>query len=428
MISSLLLAQSENIHEDSLSIVVESIIVSGNEKTQEFIILRELTFSAGDTISTEEIRFSIERIKSLGLFYSVEFNLSDSETGKLLEIIVKESWYIFPVPFVRFQNNDLSKSNYGISLVWKNFTGRNDDVVGFLSLGHDPSWGITYSNPVLDKDLDLIFSSGFSNQSFENRSQTAISITGEQFSYNMYSGMVGFGKRFNLYNQVFFSTGFLYAESPHGYDRVTASGTTIDRNPFITALYTFDSRDLRQFPKNGIFGQVNYTWQGWGLDNYNYNILGLDYRHYNEIGWDVTTRWRLASRNTFGTNIPLYHSSFLGFNEYVRGNKNKEREGNNSFIASLEFSYPIIKAWPISMKFPLLPQSLTSTLISVHLNVYTDTGLTYNNGEKIAFNNFDSGYGFGLTVLFLPYNSVRFEYAFNEFGKGEFLFGTGFSF
>ena len=143
---------------------------------------------------------------------------------------------------------------------------------------------------------------------------------------------------------------------------------------------------------------------------------------------DLVGRWRIVTRNTFGYNVPFYDYSYLGFRDYIRGNKNKEREGRHSALGSIELSYPILKSWEFSVKLPVLPQSLTSVNVSVQLNVFADTGLTYDNGERIDLKKFNSGYGFGIVILFLPYNAVRFEYAFNEYGRGEFLFGTGFSF
>jgi len=62
------------------------------------------------------------------------------------------------------------------------------------------------------------------------------------------------------------------------------------------------------------------------------------------------------------------------------------------------------------------------------LNIFIDSGIVYNNGDSMDFNNFDSGWGVGIKLLFLPYTAFRSEYAFNEHGEGEFLIASGFSF
>ena len=124
----------------------------------------------------------------------------------------------------------------------------------------------------------------------------------------------------------------------------------------------------------------------------------------------------------------LYSLSYLGYNEYVRGHRRDNREGNNYFLMSVEIYHPILEEWNLSLDLPLIPKSLTKTRIGIQLNLFADTGIAYNNGERWKTSNFLSGYGFGITFLFLPYNSIRFEYALDENRNGEFLIGTGFSF
>ncbi len=53
---------------------VDSITIRGNETTEEYIILRELTFEAGDEINKKILAFNRERIYSLGIFNSVQVN------------------------------------------------------------------------------------------------------------------------------------------------------------------------------------------------------------------------------------------------------------------------------------------------------------------------------------------------------------------
>ena len=43
-------------------------------------------------------------------------------------------------------------------------------------------------------------------------------------------------------------------------------------------------------------------------------------------------------------------------------------------------------------------------------------------------NKFNSGYGFGITFLILPYQILRVEVAFNEQIKSQLIFELGISF
>lgn len=408
--------------------VVDSIVVVGNEVTEEFIILREMSFSTGDIVTEDDIYFSKERILSLNLFYSVEIKVVVENNKHLVIVEVKESWYIYPLPFVRLQNNDLSKSSYGLFLVNKNFRGRNEDIRGFFILGYNPSYGLNYYNPLIVEEEDISLSIGLTRQSIANLHLGAFETVGADFDYKAFTINSTIGKRFDLKNEAFFGFGFQYMEAPEEVSELTGSGNRIDRIPFASLSYQYDSRDLKQFSKSGVL--LNGTWlhKGFGASGINYNILSVDFREYRSLFSNLTARWRLYTRNLFGEKIPYYDYSYLGEQIYVRGHKNKHREAHNLALASVELSYPLIEEWNLSYKILFLPQKLTSANISVYISVFGETGMVYNRGDKINIDKLDSGYGLGLTVLVLPFNAFRIEYGINELGKTEFLFGTGFSF
>jgi len=417
-----------NVDNDG-AVRIDSIRIIGNKTTKDFIILRELDFSVGDTVTIKELEYNRSRIISLRLFYSVTLNVVPENGKNILVITVEESWYIFPVPFFNLQSNKLSRSTYGMILNWKNFRGRNETIHGLISLGYNPSFRLLYLNPVIIKNSEISFFSGISKQTVNNQSKLAETIAGNDFDYKVLSMFAGLGYRLNNYNEVSFTIGYEYIKSPFEIRQITASGNKSDKMPTFSLLYKHDTRDLKQYPEKGVFSSVFIKHKGFGLKGISYFITGFDFREYRKIfSTNFTAKWRIAFRKVFGKTVPLYDYSYLGFNEFMRGHKNDEREGENSIIGSLELSYSLIKEWVFSLKLPLLPSSMTSYLISIRLSIFGDTGTTFNNDEPIMINRFDTGYGFGLTILFLPYNAFRFEYAFNEYGKGEFLFGTKFPF
>lgn len=87
------------------SYIVDSIAISGNKKTKNAIILRELVFQPGDTISEQDIDPLIEESKN---------NLSNIELFNLIDIVyqiqgdkiefhvrVEEQWYYIPYIYIR---------------------------------------------------------------------------------------------------------------------------------------------------------------------------------------------------------------------------------------------------------------------------------------------------------------------------------------
>ncbi len=408
---------------------IDSIFVEGNETTEEYIILRELTFGVGDTVSKEQIHFNRERVYSLGLFNYVNIFPVERADQVHLYIIVRESWYLYPIPFLFFRGNNFTKATYGLNFLYKNFRGRNETIRAVIGLGYDPFYSLLYYNPLIIESEDISLNFDFSYQNVSNKSLTAAILYGEDFNYDFVISNLGLGKRFNQFNTLFTNFVFEYVAAPTDtIQGITASDSRIDRIYGAGFAYVYDSRDLAQFPENGLYLNTSYLHKGFGINNIDYNIAKIDFREYRTFFENFSTKWRVTYRHTFGRRIPYYDYSYFGYDEFVRGHRNDDRDGNNYILSSLELNYPVIKDWNISLDLPLLPKRLTSARIAIYLSMFGDTGLTYNNGEKISLNNFDSGWGFGLTIMALPYNALRVEYAFDEFKNGELLIGTGFSF
>lgn len=409
--------------------VIDSIIIEGNDITEEFIILRELTISEGSRVNKDLLHYNRERVYSLDLFNYVDFYLLNENNQIKLIIKVFEKWYFYPLPFMHFNEGNFKNPTYGINFKLENFRGKNETISAFIALGYDPSVRLRYYNPAFlyEEGIEFGFAAGY--QDFQNKSKQAELINGQNFEYTIYSASFSLTKRFDQFHSLSISPGFSYFETDIPiFSKITASNKPIDRVISLLIQYTYDSRDLKQFPHSGLLSQLELRHKGFGINDISYNIFGLDIRQYNKLIDDLTARWRMNYRNAFGANVPYYDYSFLGYDEYVRGNRNNITEGLQYLLGSIELSYAILSEWNFSLDLPLLPKNLTSARIGVNFNIFADTGLTFDNTDEINLNNFISGYGFGLNILFLPHNSVRFEYAFDEYMNGEFIFGLGFSF
>ncbi|MCB9219338.1 MAG: hypothetical protein H6610_07770 [Ignavibacteriales bacterium] len=422
-----LIAQSNDLTKNK-SIQIDSIQITGNKTTEEFIILRELDFTVGDNVSEKQLDFNRERIFSLGIFNKVDFNLNEEESLNILEIRIEESWYIYPLPYLRLRENSFKRSTYGLGVLYKNFRGRNENLWGLVTFGYDPTFMLTYYTPMLKTGTNLTFGIDVGYTHLANRNIASEKIYGDQFSYNYIYGSVALGYRLNQYNNIYLGTMYEFIDMPEQISQLSASKSRIDRIFSMGIFYELDNRNLKQFSDNGTFLESSIIHKGFGINNISYNIFNIDIRKYNTIYGNLAAKWRGLFRSTFGGSIPFYGLSLLGDEEYIRGHRFDKREGNNYLITSLEVNYPIIKEWNLSLDLPLLPKSLTSARIGLYTNLFVDSGTTFDNNESLKLNSADTGWGFGLTLLVLPYNAIRFEYAFNEMKKGEFILETGFSF
>ena len=411
------------------SFIVDSIVVQGNDITEEEIILRELTFTPFDTLSQKILDYNKERIYSLGLFTKVDLFIYPENEKNFLVINVEESWYIYPIPVASLRDNDWKKLSYGVYVVVKNFRGRNETVMGRVELGYDPTFQLSYYKPNIVPGSDFFWGADFIYKRKNNRSLTAANLFGEDFYQKFIIGSLELGKRFGVYQRLNLNFNYNYVESPKFIKGINASVERVDRYPSVGIGYSYDTRDLIQFPKSGIYGAAYLEFKGLGNNDINYQVLGIDFREYRNVFDDLTAKWRFAARFTSGKSIPYYDYSLIGYDEKIRGNYNLYQEGNNYYIGSLELYYPLIKDFNISLDFiPIVPKELISYRVALYLELFGDTGATKLLGKPISFNDFRSGYGVGLNLLVLPYNILRFEIAFDEYMNSEFILGLGLSF
>lgn len=423
--------------QDTLSITssksefvkVDSIKIVGNNKTEEFVILRELTFALGDSVNLEILEFNRERVFSLSIFTNVDIRVEKEADLNKVYITVEESWYIFPVPFINIPEKTLERVSYGMRFVWMNFRGRNETISTTFSFGFDPFFSLSYQNPLLIPSADISFALGGVSSTPINKSPLADSIHGGNFDYKTNAIQVTLGKRLNLSNEIFVTGGFNYVAAPSDKDvPIMASGKLIDRGFFAGMSYIFDTRNLKQYANRGYFISVNYIHKGIGNNDIDYNVVDAEVRNYRVITSDLIFKYRIGGRHTFGNTVPLYDYSILGYDYFTRGNRYLVREGNNALIGSIELGYPLLKEWNFDADLPVVPNSLTRARIAIIFNIFADAATTFNNGERVILNDFNSGYGVGLTFLIMPYITFRAEYAMNEMGKGEFLLESGISF
>jgi len=426
-----LTAQSDTLfYEGEYSIVVDSILITGNDITEDFIILRELTFGIGDTLDHHLASYNRERIYSLRIFNEVKLIPFMLNEINILEILIEESWYIYPIPFVTLKDRDWEKVSYGVSVSLLNFRGRNETLSGSAAFGYDPSFSFRYFNPNISYNQNLNFQVNLGYSTSTNKSKEAENLYGASFEQKIFTSRVQLGKRFGNYHWAYLKSGFDYIETPFYIEGVNASDNNIDKTLIVGASYVYDTRDLTLYAADGIYALFNYEFKGLGVDGINYQVADLEFREYRKIVERFTAKWRMSIRHTAGETVPYYDYSYLGYSERIRGYfHDGESEGNDRFIGSVEINYPIIEETRINLYWiPLLPKSLLSYRVAIIAGLFGDTGTTRNTGEPLAIKNFNSGYGTGISFLLLPYFIFRLEYAINDNAQTEWIFDLGASF
>lgn len=103
--------------------VIREITFTGNETTQEGVMLREMVVRVGDPADPELLERSRQAIQDLRLFSAVELDQGAVDGGVRVRITVEEKYYLLPLP--RASLNSDGQYSYGLGLRWSNVLGMN---------------------------------------------------------------------------------------------------------------------------------------------------------------------------------------------------------------------------------------------------------------------------------------------------------------
>ena len=111
----------DDIDSASINLLTDQIVLIGNKITKPRIILRELTFKKGDTITLGEIdqriKRSEENLQNTSLFHSVKITWIQDNDRVNFYIVVTERWYIFPLPIF-----EVAERNFNVWWETKDFS------------------------------------------------------------------------------------------------------------------------------------------------------------------------------------------------------------------------------------------------------------------------------------------------------------------
>jgi len=438
------LAQSDNIalvKEDSLSvksnsdnsthdekIFINEIRIIGNNKTKPEIILRELTFSENSFVSYNDLKFNETRVFSLGLFSDVKFILNKEEDKNILFILVQESWYIWPIPFIDIADRDWKKLTYGVHLNIQNLTGRNENLITGFSLGYDPKFYLRYYNPIINQKHNLLLQIQTLIQKRTNRSIEAIKVSNNQ-NYNENYFLLDFliGKRINQFNTVTGSISYEYLKVTDYFPLRTVSSTGIDKFFSVQLSYSLDTRDFTAYPKKGTNLNFAYRKAGLGDSEVDFNIFAFEVKKIYQVVYPIFY-FRNYSRILSGPILPYYSNSFLGYGERLRGYFKKIYEANSMVFNTVEIRFPLIEKYFLQLQVPLIPEELLRYTLSLDIHTFYDNALMFNKNDKLSKKKFINGFGFGFSFLVLPYRSINLEFAWNEKLKSEIILDLNFPF
>jgi outer membrane protein assembly factor BamA len=434
---------------------IRNINISGNRKTKDYMILREIQFKAGDSIRISAIskafQLARQQVYNTSLFNEVNIELHMLTAYEIeVNVTVKERWYLYPAPQFQLvdrnlnewwvQNKrDFSRVNYGVKFVHYNFSGRRDPIRIFLINGYTRNISFSYSQPYSNRSLTQGF--GIGGGYSQNREMAYKTSYENKILFFSQPGFVK--KNWYANASLRLQKGILSRQVLNVYYSYLQVNDSIITPKYNPAFFNENVTSKH-------FIDVSYTWQYANVNNVAYPLKGVTaFAILSKRGLGLTggsnmlntelgfSKYWAHNRNWF-TSLQLFGNVKLPFNQpYVNQRALGYGETN---LRGLEYyvidgvAYALAKAtlrkkvFSFSIPFPIKSRSHTSIPFIFYAKTFADAGYTYNKREYLTnLNNrlLYSG-GFGLDILTLYDVNIRLEYSFNQLGQnGLFLRSRG---
>ena len=433
-------------------IVVDSIIVEGNNRTLKATMTREMTFDEGDTLALEGLEDVLEynrrRLMGTQLFVSVRVNIKrwDMETNRIKILIeVQEAWYIYPLPIFDLADRNynvwinefgasLSRVSYGLRLKRENTTGRDDELNLIAQFGYTTKFEVDYDRPffVSSSRWGGRFNALYTRQ----REVQLVTLGNQQIFYQtedediVLERLRFFGEavwRPDLFDFHSFRISYFRRRTNERVAGINYDffGERRTEQQFVGLRYQYlrDLRDRVSYAMSGYYASAILEKSGIGIfDDLDRLDLTLNYGQF--FSWDEDRRW--SSSHIFGgkvalqrTQPPFYNNRALGYElDFLRGFELSVIDGQDFAYLRQTIRY---RAFRYNLQMPRwLPTAFRQVPFTFYLTAHGDVG--YVNEEFYDFlnpytNEMLAGYGGGLNIVF--YNDLVnvIEVSRNNFGE-----------
>ena len=396
--------------------VVSKIIIEGNKKTKDFILLREIHHQLHEPVDTVKILNDKNRIENLGIFSGVDWELLPLDNGTLiLKYIVKES--IQKTPPTIFPTYNESKG-WSLNALWvfNNFRGQNQLLALSGSVGGEDTYGISFKDPWILND-HISFSFNIMRNFYKNRFLNS--------DVELKSMRIGVGKWFKDKIKTEIS---LASES-----KIFKLEQEIAQYKYIHAYSNirYDTRDIFWNPRKGFLISSSFEY----LRGYDFKIFHTliwnqslsFYKKLNNIQKNAVIALNGVIQKKFGYKDRFFQN-YIGSSNTIRGWQLPDsttyrlepfRIGHEYLQTSIEYRYEII------------PKYVTSVGIESGLGIvcYTDAGFIIKNGYLKHLESILLGSGIGIRIPFPIVGVLRFDFGLgaidNKIKSKSFHFGIG---
>ena len=433
-------------------ITVSTIILSGNAKTQDDIIIRELSFEKNVSYATGDLDKRIEKSKenlvNLKLFNFVTINKTENKDSTAITIDFIEKWYIWPYPIFEISErnfntwwkefsdgnySDFSRLNYGVEFNWENFRGRNELLKLKIRKGFKEHYLLGYEVPFFNKNKTIGINT---NLQFFRRKKTHFLteenklnyIESDTFNSIDYDLNTEITYRKNLHQK--HKLKFTYLQSTITDSIAILNPNYLGNNLSNTSIYSlkyifeYENRDYINYPLHGFslsFGVKKYLSEKANVKHFEFTTKVEKYiEPYNRFYIGSSFK---AKYSTEG-NQPYFIQKALGYDDYVRGYEYYVVDGQSYWLSKTAAKYALIEKTTFDIPYVKMKQ-FNKSHYSLYLGIFSDIGYVIDNQnqEQNSINN-SLLWGKGIALDYVTYYDklLRIEYSINALGeKGVFL-------
>jgi outer membrane protein assembly factor BamA len=432
---------------------INDIVIKGNKRTRQSIILRELRLKPGDIISENDLAYVIkkdqQKLFNLHLFNTATIRPIRIDSTLLdLEIDLEERWFTFPIP--RFQLSDrnfnewwqnyhheLNRVNYGLKLYQYNLWGRNHTLLMKTQMGFQRDFQLVYKIPYINKkqrdglilETDYIDGKSVPDSTINHKLHF---IKSRHILRNTKSVGITYTYRKNFYSQhrIKYEYRFsniadtLLASNPNYFEGETRN----QRYDALTYEVTTDRSDVAAYPLRGYALLAGVQHIGIALhDDITKTSIYARFSGYLPLGKQFYLSNLTYAFLSNPDKLPYYNYSTMGYDKiFVRGYEIYVIEGPRYFLNKTTLKKRLFAgSWHLNnwslKQFNYLP-------IAVYLKTYADFGYVDNYPAYVTAgvntflaNKVLTGAGFGIDVVTGYDLAVRFEYTFTSLAHGLFL-------
>jgi len=433
-------------------ITVSTIVLSGNAKTQNDIIIRELSFEENTSYTTSDLNKRIEESKknlvNLKLFNFVTINKTEDKDSTEITIEIIEKWYIWPYPifeisernfntwwkeFAANNYSDFSRLNYGVEFNWQNFRGRNELLKLKIRKGFKEHYLLAYEVPYFNKNKTIGINT---NLQFFRRKKTHLST--EENKLNYFESDTYNSIDYDLNTEIIYRKNlhqthklkFTYLQSTITDSIAILNPNYLGNNLSNTSIYAlryifeYENRDYSAYPLHGYalnFGAKKYL-------SATTNVKHFEFATKVEKYIEPFKRFYIGSsfKAKYSTegNQPYFIQKALGYIDYVRGYEYYVVDGQSYWLSKTAVKYALIEKTTFDIPYVKMKQ-FNKSHYSLYLGVFSDLGYVINNQnrEENSINN-SILWGNGIALDYVTYYDklLRIEYSINALGeKGVFL-------